>query len=81
MNITDLDVDLAGVFAAGHAYVALSRATSPETLELRGFDTEKVWAAKEVLEFYCAHVRHLDGTPSVPPEAVEQVRVSRRRFL
>ncbi|ODN83122.1 hypothetical protein L202_01327 [Cryptococcus amylolentus CBS 6039] len=41
-------VDLGKVFEKGQAYVALSRATSLEGLEVRGFSADKVMAHKKV---------------------------------
>ena len=77
MSIEDLRVDMKDIFAAGQAYVALSRATSPESLELRGFTDEMVWASRAVIEFYHEHVRHLDGSPAVPPQLLAQRQLPR----
>lgn len=51
MSIDYLEVDLAGCFAAGHAYVALSRARSHETLRVRSFDAKVVFADPRVAKF------------------------------
>jgi ATP-dependent DNA helicase PIF1 len=45
-------VNLARVFERGQAYVALSRATSQEGLQILGFHTSKVMAHHRVIEFY-----------------------------
>ncbi len=45
-------VDLRKVFEKGQAYVALSRATCQEGLQVKGFDKKKVMAHPRVVEFY-----------------------------
>jgi ATP-dependent DNA helicase PIF1 len=45
-------VDLRKVFEKGQAYVALSRATCQEGLQVKGFDKKKVMAHPRVAEFY-----------------------------
>ena len=45
-------IDLKRVFEKGQAYVALSRATSQEGLEVQNFDPKKVMAHPRVAEFY-----------------------------
>lgn len=45
-------VDLSKVFEKGQAYVALSRATCQEGLQVKGFDKNKVMAHPRVGEFY-----------------------------
>jgi len=45
-------VDLRNTFEKGQAYVALSRARSLETLEVRNFDPLKVMAHPRVIEWY-----------------------------
>jgi ATP-dependent DNA helicase PIF1 len=45
-------VDLGRVFETGQAYVALSRATCLEGLQVLNFDTRKVKAHPEVIKFY-----------------------------
>jgi ATP-dependent DNA helicase PIF1 len=45
-------VDLRKVFEKGQAYVALSRATCQEGLQVKGFDKRKVMAHPRVAEFY-----------------------------
>ncbi|KAL1961677.1 hypothetical protein VTN77DRAFT_1315 [Rasamsonia byssochlamydoides] len=45
-------VDLGRVFEKGQAYVALSRATSQEGLQVSGFDPKKVMVHPKVIEFY-----------------------------
>lgn len=45
-------IDLDRVFENGHAYVAISRAVSRETLQVRHFDIDKVKASPVVKQFY-----------------------------
>ncbi|CDK27564.1 unnamed protein product [Kuraishia capsulata CBS 1993] len=45
-------VDLGRIFEDGQAYVALSRAVSADTLEVRNFDPSKVRVSRLVAEFY-----------------------------
>ena len=45
-------VDLGKVFEKGQAYVALSRATNLETLQILNFDPSKVMAHPTVTRFY-----------------------------
>ncbi|KAI5954862.1 RRM3 [Candida theae] len=45
-------VDLSNVFEDGHAYVAISRAVSRETLQVKHFDIRKVKASPVVKQFY-----------------------------
>ncbi len=53
MTISYLEVDLRGVFAAGQAYVALSRATSLEGLRIKQmFDKSVIRADSKVVAFY-----------------------------
>ncbi|KAI5967629.1 RRM3 [Candida margitis] len=47
-------IDLNRVFENGHAYVAISRAVSRETLQVRHFDIGKVKSSPIVKEFYQA---------------------------
>lgn len=45
-------VDLGKVFEKGQAYVAISRATSLETLQILNFQPSRVWADPRVIEFH-----------------------------
>lgn len=45
-------VDLGQAFERGQAYVALSRATSIENLQILRFSPEKVMVHRKVTEFY-----------------------------
>lgn len=45
-------MSLSGIFEAGQAYVALSRAQSLDSLRVRDFDSKHVWANGEVIKFY-----------------------------
>ena len=47
-----LDVDLAGCFAPGQAYVAISRGTSLDTLRVRNFNKRAVITSPKVVEFH-----------------------------
>lgn len=51
-TIQRLRVDLRNVFEAGHVYVALSRAVSLDSLEVRNFDVSKISCDEKVKEFY-----------------------------
>jgi ATP-dependent DNA helicase PIF1 len=55
-------VNLARAFEKGQAYVALSRATSMEGLQVLGFDPKKVMAHSEVRQFY-AGLERLEQLP------------------
>ncbi|KIJ68805.1 hypothetical protein HYDPIDRAFT_25060 [Hydnomerulius pinastri MD-312] len=50
-TLTRVKVDLARIFEKGQAYVALSRATSMDGLEINNFTPEKVMAHPDVLEW------------------------------
>lgn len=52
LSIDFLEIDLKGCFAAGQAYVALSRATSFETLRVRNFNKRCVITSPVVKRFY-----------------------------
>lgn len=60
-------VDLGKIFEKGQAYVALSRATSQEGLEIIRFDPRKVMAHEKVRQFYDS-LYSVDKTP--PPAAI-----------
>lgn len=51
-SIDRLRVDLRKIFERGQVYVALSRATNKEHLEVLNFDTRRITVAPEVKEFY-----------------------------
>lgn len=50
-TIQRLKVDLSGIFETGQVYTALSRAVSPESLEVVGFGENQVVADQEALAF------------------------------
>jgi ATP-dependent exoDNAse (exonuclease V) alpha subunit len=52
MTLDRAEVDLAGCFAPGQAYVALSRVKSLDGLSLRTWDPRTVHAHPDVVEFY-----------------------------
>lgn len=51
-TVPRLRVDLGRTFECGQAYVALSRATTQDGLEVRNFSPDKVFASERVVEFY-----------------------------
>lgn len=51
-TISRLRIDLKKVFEKGQVYVALSRATSKELLEIVNFDPRKIQVADKVKQFY-----------------------------
>lgn len=51
-SIDRLRVDLRKIFEKGQVYVALSRATNKEHLEVLNFDHRRITVSKEVREFY-----------------------------
>jgi ATP-dependent DNA helicase PIF1 len=51
-TLNRVKVDLRKVFERGQAYVALSRATSQEGLQVLGFDQRKVMVHPKVIQFY-----------------------------
>ena len=52
MTLDSLEVDLASVFEAGQAYVALSRATSMLSTRVLSFNPHRVRAHPRVARFY-----------------------------
>lgn len=52
LSIDFLEIDLRGCFAAGQAYVALSRATSFETLRAKNFSKRSVITSETVKAYY-----------------------------
>ena len=68
MTISRLEVHLSNAFAAGQAYVALSRATGFAGLELSAFDKSAIIADKDVLEFYSRHM-----SETIDPETEREV--------
>ena len=57
MSMDGLDIDFAGVFEFGQAYVALSRAVSLENTLLRNFSVAPVKVDPKVVAFYAALVK------------------------
>lgn len=51
-SIERLRIDLTKIFEMGQIYVALSRATNKDTLEVLNFDARKVKVSPEVIDFY-----------------------------
>jgi len=54
-------VDLGRTFEKGQAYVAISRATTVEQLQVINFDAAKVQAHPRVLEWYHAQSSSVDS--------------------
>lgn len=52
LTLDCVEMSLSGVFEAGQAYVALSRAQSLDSLRVRDFDRKQVWANPDVIKFY-----------------------------
>lgn len=73
MTISKLEVHLNKAFAPGQAYVALSRATGFEGLELSAFDRSTIMADPQVLEFYKKH--QSDTVDSIPSDALTLEKV------
>ena len=69
-------IDLKKIFEKGQAYVALSRATSQEGLEVRNFDKAKVMAHPRVADFYNSlySVNQAMKNPVVKGEPVKKVK-------
>eukprot|EP01083_Nonionella_stella_P154534 498097_1 len=61
MSIDLLEVNLSSAFAAGQAYVALSRATSAHTLRVCSFAPSRVIADPRAIEFHEACAKFGDG--------------------
>ena len=61
-TLTVARVDLGKVFEMGQAYVALSRATSLETLQVVNFCKDRVRVNPKVVEFYRNLVNEVNGT-------------------
>lgn len=59
LSIDLLEIDLKGCFAAGQAYVALSRATSFDTMRVRNFTKRCVITSQTVKDYY----KSVDGGP------------------
>ncbi|KAK7603114.1 hypothetical protein V9T40_003113 [Parthenolecanium corni] len=52
LTLDCVEMSLSGVFEAGQAYVALSRAQSLDSLRVRDFNAKQVWANPDVIKFY-----------------------------
>jgi ATP-dependent DNA helicase PIF1 len=69
-TLSRVKVDLGKVFEKGQAYVALSRATSREGLQILRFDVTKVMAHPKVTGFY----RSLEGVDRVIKKEADAVK-------
>ncbi|KAG8903521.1 hypothetical protein FRB99_003177 [Tulasnella sp. 403] len=70
-TIERVKIDLGGTFEKGQAYVALSRATSLQTLQVLSFDPSKVMADRKVIEWSKKLRVHTEDEPD-SPEAEEE---------
>jgi ATP-dependent DNA helicase PIF1 len=52
MTLSKVEVDLKAVFSHGHAYVALSRASDPDGLQVRSLNPARITADPKVVTFY-----------------------------
>lgn len=71
-------VDLGKIFEKGQAYVALSRATCQEGLQILRFDPRKVMAHDRVRTFYNS-LYSIDATMGRPQSEQEQIGVAARQ--
>ena len=69
MTIDALDIDMAGVFEYGQAYVALSRAVSLDRLRVYNFSPAAVRAHPRALAFYRRITAAAPPPPTLPPAA------------
>jgi ATP-dependent DNA helicase PIF1 len=67
-TLSRVRVDLGKVFERGQAYVALSRATSRDGLQIKGFNPSKVMAHPKVAGFYAS----LEGIEGVRKDYVSR---------
>jgi ATP-dependent DNA helicase PIF1 len=58
-------IDLRNIFEKGQSYVALSRAKTPQNLQVLGFEKSKVFVHPRVLEFH----RKLDSVLKHRPQS------------
>ena len=61
MSLDRVQINLSNSFGAGMAYVALSRATSLQGLQLEGFSARSVIASKKVRQFYSEITKENQG--------------------
>ncbi|VVT49737.1 uncharacterized protein SAPINGB_P002418 [Magnusiomyces paraingens] len=70
-------VDLANIFENGHAYVAISRATSTKSLEVLNYNPTKVTVDPKVVAFY----RKLESVAAkISPEEEKQHRIQQEKL-
>ncbi|XP_065212759.1 ATP-dependent DNA helicase PIF1 [Planococcus citri] len=62
LTLDCVEMSLSGIFEAGQAYVALSRAQSMDSLCVRDFDSKHVWANPDVIKFYKQMDFHANAT-------------------
>ncbi len=53
LTLDKIYCDLSDIFTAGQAYVALSRARSLDNVFIKGINFNKIYANKDVIDFYC----------------------------
>lgn len=66
LTLDCVEMSLARVFDAGQAYVALSRAQSLDSLRVLDFNSQQIWADRNVLEFYKTFRRNLHEVEFIP---------------
>lgn len=66
LTLDCVEMNLARVFDAGQAYVALSRAQSLKSLRVLNFNSQQVWANKGVIRFYKILQRNLHDMEYIP---------------
>jgi hypothetical protein len=52
MSIPKVEVNMDGMFTSGQAYVALSRATSAEGLQIKGYNKQLIFTNPSAIKFY-----------------------------
>lgn len=66
LTLDCVEMSLAKVFEAGHAYVALSRVKSLDSVRVVDFNSKQVWANKDVLIYYQKFRRKLQALRLIP---------------
>lgn len=66
LTLDCVEMSLSKVFAAGHAYVALSRVKDLQSLRVIDFKANHVWANKDVLVYYQKFRRRMQAMRLIP---------------
>lgn len=66
LTLDCVEMSLSKVFAAGHAYVALSRVKDMQSLRVIDFKSTHVWANKDVLLYYQKFRRRMQAMRLIP---------------